>query len=319
MQPPRSSIRLICVLTENWTLVEPDDLRGLIDVACLAERCGIDTVMMSEHLVLGPSANALGEPSNPRAYAAPGNQNPATASWPSSLAMLAAIGARTSTLRLAASALIAPLRHPLQLAQELATIDRMSGGRLVVQPTVSWHRDEYEALGVPFHRRGELLDEHLAAWRRVWTGSPARFEGTHYRFDDVYLHPKPVRPTGVPMWFGGESMHPAIVRRMVEYGSGFNPFGPATADDLALLEAGLVAAGRSLADIELIGGTRAVFEGSNDVADVDRAIAHFPDAIAAGYRSFCFKPSQHTDDVRDLEQLFRHLVDRCNGFAPAAA
>ena len=306
-------IRLICVLSENWTLVDPDDLTGIVDIACLAERCSIDTVMLSDHIVLGPAAGALGEPANPRAYAAPGNQNPATASWPHSLSLLAAIGARTTNLRLAASAIIAPLRHPLALAQELATIDRLTGGRLVVQPTVSWHHDEYDALGVSFRRRGEFLDEHLAAWQRVWATNPASFHGHHYRFDDVYLHPKPVRPTGVPMWFGGETMHPALVRRLVAHGTGFNPFGPATADDLATLDAALQAAGRSLADLELISGTRATFDSPTSVADVNQATAHFPEAVAAGYRSFCFKPSQHTDDTRDLPDLFRHLVDYCAG------
>ena len=74
--------------------------------------------------------------------------------WPSSLVLLSAIAAATTRLRLAACAVIAPLRHPLLLARELGTLDLLSEGRLVVQPTVSWHRDEYEALGVPFRKRG---------------------------------------------------------------------------------------------------------------------------------------------------------------------
>src|SRR5690349_9567322 len=147
-------------------MVAPRDLRGLVQLAVDAEAAGADAVMVSEHLALGPSANALGEPDNPREYALPGNQPPQTP-WPSSLVLLSAIAAATTRLRLAASAIIAPLRHPIGLAKELATLDLLSQGRLVVQPTVSWHRDEYEALGVPFERRGELLDEHLAAWHAL--------------------------------------------------------------------------------------------------------------------------------------------------------
>ena len=105
--------------------------------------------MVSEHIVLGPSAGAGGIMGNPRDYAMPGNQDPAMP-WPSSLVLLSAIAAATTRLRLAACAVIAPLRHPLLLARELGTLDLLSEGRLVVQPTVSWHRDEYEALGVPF-------------------------------------------------------------------------------------------------------------------------------------------------------------------------
>ncbi|KOG86988.1 F420-dependent oxidoreductase family protein, partial [Streptomyces varsoviensis] len=88
-------------------------------------------------------------------------------------------------------AVLAPLRHPLLLAKELATLDLLSKGRLVVLPTVSWSEDEYAALQVPFARRGRLLDEHLAAWQRLWEPGPASFEGEHYRFHDVWLEPKP--------------------------------------------------------------------------------------------------------------------------------
>jgi alkanesulfonate monooxygenase SsuD/methylene tetrahydromethanopterin reductase-like flavin-dependent oxidoreductase (luciferase family) len=67
---------MLMILTENHTLVDRDDVAGLVDLAVMAEQAGFDAVMLSEHLALGPSANALGEPANPRAYAAPGNQDP---------------------------------------------------------------------------------------------------------------------------------------------------------------------------------------------------------------------------------------------------
>ena len=102
--------------------------------------------MLSEHVVLSPGADADGLMANPRDYALPGNQDPATP-WPSSGRLLSAIAAATTRLR--AAAIIAPLRHPLLLAKELATLDLLSEGRLVVQPIVSWHEPEYEALGVP--------------------------------------------------------------------------------------------------------------------------------------------------------------------------
>jgi len=154
-------LRLVVILSENWTMTEPRDLGALVRMAVESEQAGADAVMVSEHVVLGPSANESGEPDNPRDYALPGNQDP-RAPWPNSLLLLAAIASATTRIRLAASAVLAPLRHPLLLARELGTLDLLSEGRLVVQPTVSWHRDEYEALGVPFHKRGELLDEHLA-------------------------------------------------------------------------------------------------------------------------------------------------------------
>jgi alkanesulfonate monooxygenase SsuD/methylene tetrahydromethanopterin reductase-like flavin-dependent oxidoreductase (luciferase family) len=118
----------------------------------------VDGVMLSEHIVMGPSAGSAGRMENPRDYAAPGNQDPATP-WPDSIVLMSAIAAATTRLRLIGGAIIAPLRHPLVLAHQLAALDLVSEGRLVVQPTVSWHEEEYRALGVPFHQRGALLDE----------------------------------------------------------------------------------------------------------------------------------------------------------------
>ena len=152
---------------ENWTMISPRDLRALVRMAQDAEDAGIDGVMLSEHIVLGPSAGANGRPANPRDYAAPGNQDPATP-WPDSIVLMSAIAAATTRLRVIGAAIIAPLRHPLLLAHQLATLDLLAEGRLVVQPTVSWHREEYEALGVPFEQRGEILDEQLAAFRELW-------------------------------------------------------------------------------------------------------------------------------------------------------
>src|SRR5215472_10402113 len=148
VNPPR----LVLVLTENWTLTSPRDLCSLVQIAVEAEEAGIDTVMLSEHVVLGPSSGSSGVIGNPRDYAAPGNQDPAMP-WPDSMILASAISSVTSKLRIALAAVIFPLRHPLLLAKQLATLDLVAEGRLIVQPTVSWHEDEYAALGVPFHQR----------------------------------------------------------------------------------------------------------------------------------------------------------------------
>jgi alkanesulfonate monooxygenase SsuD/methylene tetrahydromethanopterin reductase-like flavin-dependent oxidoreductase (luciferase family) len=176
----RRAPRLLLILTENHTMRPTPDVADLVRFAVEAERAGIDGVMVSEHIVLGPSANAAGQPHNPRDYALPGNQDPATP-WPSPLVLLSAIAAATTRIRLVAGAIISPLRHPLALAKDLATLDRLSGGRLVVLPTVSWHKEEYDALGVPFSRRGEILDEQLEVWARAWSGEPFSYEGTTFR------------------------------------------------------------------------------------------------------------------------------------------
>jgi probable F420-dependent oxidoreductase len=301
--------RLVLVLSENWTLVSARDPAALVRIAQEAEDAGVDGVMLSEHIVLGPSAGAKGRMANPRDYAAPGNQDPATP-WPDSIVLLSAIASATTELRLIAAAIIAPLRHPVLLAHQLATLDLLSGGRLVVQPTVSWLREEYDALGVPFEQRGALLDEHLAAWRALWSETPAAYEGEHYRFHDVYLEPKPARRSGPVLWFGGQTVSPWIIRRLVAYGQGFHPFGQPTRAELEPLRAALADAGRDLAELELVGGIRPRFPDDNSPADIDEAAESIPSQLASGYTTICFKPSQYTDDVAAVGPLCRRLADR---------
>ena len=106
--------RMCLILSENWTMTSARDLPVLVRWVREAEDAGFDSVMISEHIVLGPSAGANGVMANPREYALPGNQDPATP-WPSSLVLLSAIAAVTTRIRLVAGAVIAPLRHPLLL------------------------------------------------------------------------------------------------------------------------------------------------------------------------------------------------------------
>lgn len=300
--------RVVMVLSENWTLVPPRDLPALVELAVVAEEAGVDTVMLSEHVVLGPSAGAAGQMENPRDYAAPGNQAPDTP-WPDSIVLAAAIAARTRTLRVALAAVIAPLRHPLLLAKQLATLDLLAGGRLVVQPTVSWAEEEYEALGVPFRQRGAILDEQLEAMRAAWTDAPAAFEGAHFRFADVYCEPQPFHAGGPRMWFGGQSVHPALLRRIVRYGSGFHPFGTPTDLDLARLAEAMRAAGRDIGELELVGGIRGRFAGRDAVADLDEALESVPGQLARGFGSICFKPSMFTDDRDRVGAVCARVVE----------
>ncbi|MGJ5893826.1 TIGR03619 family F420-dependent LLM class oxidoreductase [Streptomyces sp. V2] len=302
--------RMQLVLSENWTMTQGRaDLPTLVRWAREAEDAGFDSVMISEHIVLGPDAGANGVMGNPRDYALPGNQDPHTP-WPHSLTLLAAIAAVTVRVRLAASAVIAPLRHPLLLARELGTLDLLSEGRLTVLPNVSWSRDEYDALGVPFSRRGRLLDEHLEIWAKLWGPSPASHQGEHYRFENVYFEPKAYRPDGPRLCFGGAGMHDAMVRRIVRHGHAFNPLGRPTPEEMRVLADAMRAAGRDIADLEMIGGTRAVFPDDHSCADLGRALESIPEQLEQGFTTFCVKPSQFTDDPDAVGAFCRDVMRR---------
>ena len=302
------------VLTENDTIVDSRDLGGMVQMAVEAEAAGIGDVMLSEHVLLGPDSAAAGTMTNPRDYAAPGNQSPATA-WPNSIVLLSAIAQATSQLRLVAGAIIAPLRHPLLLAKELGTLDLLSQGRLVVLPTVSWSRDEYAALGVAFNERGKILDEQLEILAKSWGPYPFSHHGTYFDFGDVWLEPGAFRPTGPSLWFGGQGMNPAQVRRMARYGSGLNPFGPLTNDDLAALASGLREVGRDLSEIEMVGGIRGTFHGPDDIADIEVALADLPRQLEQGFTTICFKPAMFVRSADEVGDFCRHLVTRVNKIA----
>lgn len=301
--------RIVLVLSENWTLTSPRDLRSLVQLAVEAEAAGIDTVMLSEHIVLGPSSGVNGVMGNPRDYAAPGNQDPATP-WPDSLVLASAIAGATTKLRIALAAVIFPLRHPLLLAKQLATLDLLAEGRLIAQPTVSWHEDEYRALGISFHQRGVILDEQLQAMFVAWRDTPATFEGKFFQFHGVHVVPKPFRPEGPRMWFGGQSLHNALLNRLVRYGHGFHPFGTPTREELARLRHALLEAGRPLDEFEMVGGIRGTFPDDHSVASLADACKDLPQKLKDGYSSICFKPSMFTDDRREVGSLCREMVSR---------
>lgn len=301
--------RMVSVLTENWTMTDPRDIRGIVRMAQEAEDAGFDMVMVSDHVLLGPSAGSQGRMANPRDYAMPGNQDPSTA-WPSNIVLLSAIAAATTRIRVGAIALIAPLRHPLVLAHDLATLDLLAEGRLVIQPTVSWHRDEYEALGIPFERRGRILDEQLEIWAKAFASSPVSHHGEFFDFEDVYLEPKPWLPTGPRMWFGGEKIHGRLLDRLVRYGSGYHPLGRVDADDVAVLKASLADAGRSMSDLELVGGTRVAFPSDDSVAPLPEALEEIPRQLALGFTTFCIKPSIFIDERARHAAFCREVMER---------
>ncbi len=261
---------MVLILSENWTMTDGRDLRALVRWARIAEDAGFDSVMISEHVVLGPDASDRGAMANPREYALPGN--------------------------------------------ELGTLDLLGEGRLVVQPTVSWSRDEYAALGVPFDQRGRILDEQLEILEKLWRGSPVSHVGEFFHFQDVSLEPKAYRPDGPRMWFGGQHVHPRLLRRLVRYGHGYHPLGRPSDEDQAALAQGLAEAGRDVADLELIGGTQATFPDATSCADLGAAMAVLPAQIEQGFTTFCIKPSQFLDDPAQLPAFCADVIRRADQF-----
>jgi probable F420-dependent oxidoreductase len=133
---------------------------------------------------------------------------------------LAFVAAATSRIRLGTSVLVMPYYTPVMLAKQLATLDRVSGGRLDVGLGVGWSRDEYDAVGVPYDKRGQRADEFLRCLKAIWTEDPVEFHGEFYRVPRASVRPRPVQVPHPPITVGGYGG--AAVRRAVTFGDGFS-------------------------------------------------------------------------------------------------
>ena len=310
-----ATVKLSLLMSENVTIWDYDHPRNQIDVAVQAERAGFDAVQFADHVVLGRGSDIDGAPENLRTYMMPGNQPP-TFPHPNSIVMLSAVAAATSTLRVIGAAILAPLRHPLLLAKELGTLDQLAQGRLVVLPSVSWHEAEYDALGVDFHRRGDILDEQLEIMRAVWAESPVSYHGEFFDFDDVYVEPKAYRPAGPTMWFGGSSMHRRMLDRLVKYGSGLMNVMSPPPGAIESVKRTMEAAGRDISELEFVTGLGGRLpDGPDSLADIDETLAKLGPRIDAGYTTFSIKPCQFVDAAEHLPEFLEEFVTKANAIA----
>jgi probable F420-dependent oxidoreductase len=181
-------------------------------VAETAERIGLDTVWTFERL-LSPTAGGLMD----------GQTVPLPDAYDSVLApleVLAFAAARTSRITLGTSIMVALLHNPADLARRFATLDRLSGGRVVAGLGQGWMAQEFEAAGVPLSSRGPRFSEFIEAVRAVWGSDPVSYDGRFYRIEESNVGPKPLRD-GIPILAGAAS--PGGIQRAARLGLGLNP------------------------------------------------------------------------------------------------
>jgi probable F420-dependent oxidoreductase len=172
------------------------------DVCHAAERLGYSSVWTTDHLV-----------------------TPAGASSPygnilESVSVLAYAAAVTRRVSIGTSIIVLPLREPVLLAKQLATVDQLSGGRLIAGLAVGWWEEEFKALGSGFHDRGARADEEIDLLRALWTQPVVDYVGRHYKLRDVTFEPKPEQGGALPIWIGGNS--PSAVKRAATYGNAWH-------------------------------------------------------------------------------------------------
>ena len=177
---------------------------AIVAAAKKAEAVGFEAIFVNDHIIVDQSERA--------------------ANWTNvydPFVSMSFIAAHTSRLGVGVSVLIMPYRNPIATAKALATIDRMSGGRLIIGVGVGWSETEAAALGVPFHERGARTNEYLRLWQACWAPGLVSFSGKFFSFADMHVSPKPVQQPNPPIWIGGFS--DAALRRAARHAAVWQP------------------------------------------------------------------------------------------------
>lgn len=207
----------------NFAAKDPGDWSALHAQACGADQAGVDRLVVSDHVVFGENLDAYADPAK---GGIEGGKQPTgpDGHWLEPLSLLSYWAAITTRTRLMTGVLLAGLRRPATLAKSLATLDVLSDGRLDVGVGVGWQREEHEANGLAFERRGAHLDQTLEICQRLWRDDVAEFHSEEIDFERIHAMPKPRQPGGVPIWVGG-TLNPRALRRIARYATGWIPWG----------------------------------------------------------------------------------------------
>ena len=255
---------------------------SLTRIAEQGEACGYHSLWVFQRLLYAV------EPKNEH-YGAPGQ------SWPAAfesvldpLVTLSFIASRTRTIRLGTSVLVMPFYSPVVLAKQLATLDLMAEGRLSVGLGLGWSRDEYDAVGVSWERRGARADEFVRCLKTVWTDAEVEFQGEFYTVPRSRIAPKPLQKPHPPLLIGGYST--ASLRRAARLGDGYtggNMPPEMMADVIRRFHEAALSCGRDPETIQV----------------VSRASFHVTDGrLGAGRRVFWGSVAQILDDMRRYEE-----------------
>lgn len=290
----------------NFAARTPVNWRHILDQARAADEAGIDRIFVVDHVVFGRDLSAYGDPASGGVTGGVQPTGP-DGEWLEPLAVLSAMAAVTSRVKLATNVLVAPLRQAVLLAKMASTVDALSHGRLQLGVGIGWQETEYRAVGVPFAERGRVLDETLDVCRALWTRDEVTYTGRGFELDAVHMMPKPVHPDGVPIWLGGRAI-PAVARRLARHGAGWIPWGVTTPANLAgvleRMRSLVEAQGRDFATIRV---SYALPTPLKDGAlDFPRMFADVPEALALGvtdFRTLARIPPDHAGARTFLDEL----------------
>lgn len=281
---PSLSIQL-----RSFAAEDPGDWHTLLDHAVAADRAGIGKIVVSDHVAFGPSLADYGDPH--RGGVAGGRQPTGPdGHWLEPLTLLSVLAGQTSDVRLGTNILLAALRRPAVLAKQLATLDVLSNGRVDLGVGVGWQEAEYVACGLPFNRRGALLDQTLEVCQQLWTQTEAAYDGEGLSFSQIQAMPKPRQSGGVPIWVSG-TVNRRSMQRLTAFGQGWIPWGDDAADivsGIGAMRKAVEDLGRDPSDIQVVGTLPSVVQ--DDKVDLEPTMAQVPALRHAGVTDFRIYP-----------------------------
>ena len=193
------------------------DSAHAVELIVAAEEAGFDSAWTVEHTVI-PELHASKYPYSKDGRMAGDRYD---LPLPDPLIWMAYVAAHTTRIKLGTGILILPQHNPVVVAKQIATLDLMSGSRVLLGIGVGWMREEFQVLGLPpFEERGAVTDEYIRAFKELWTEDDPHFEGKYISFDDISFLPKPVQKPHPPILIGGSSV--AARQRVARFGDGWH-------------------------------------------------------------------------------------------------
>ena len=276
------------------------DLGAYVEKARAIEEAGIDGVVMPDHVVFGnnavyPYGNWTVAPSD---------------SWPEPMTVLSAVAAATRRVKLITNVLIAPLRSAVLLAKQVATLHALSGGRFELGVGTGWQKEEYDASGLPFANRGDVLFDQMRACQALWRERPTYLQSDHVNLDDIWCSPTVTDTSPMPLWFGL-----APTRTNARYFAAFDghwscikPDPDFVAEGRARLEEALFT-GFGIEKRLKVRAAPAMHCDAEGTPCIDRTMDNIHASVAAGVTEFDIPMMFYARDAK----TFDHFLERIGG------
>lgn len=295
---------VILAFMETWF---DNGFRGFDEPARIADDLGVDLLTFPEHLAMTNNIEQF-----ERRYGQ-ASVNPFTP-FSEPMVHLGALSAVTRRIKLGTTIMLSPLRTSLAMAKQIATLDDLSDGRAWIGLGAGWQKEEFDATGMPWKGRYDLLFEQVDLFRKLWSEAPASHHGDYVRFDNLNCLPFPPQGKDIPIVFGIKGTDKNL-RRIAEAGGGWIPMDrdpEVLAAPIAALQAEWRACGRDVADLEVTAFAQ-VYPGENGLCDIDRTLELVPRYAEIGVTTLIFAPPAHIAGFDGFARLVERIERSVKG------